>query len=105
VGNALGEAHPIIAEGISMAIQSAWLLCETLRSRAAHADLNALAREYETAYRRQFAARIDAAAVFAAMSMHPGVAVATATMLAAVPGLLAVGARLTGKTAVPVAEP
>ena len=30
VGNAAGEAHPIVAEGISMAIQSAWLLCELL---------------------------------------------------------------------------
>jgi flavin-dependent dehydrogenase len=25
VGNAFGEAHPIVAEGISMAVQSAWL--------------------------------------------------------------------------------
>ena len=30
LGNAAGEAHPIVAEGISMAIQSAWLLCERL---------------------------------------------------------------------------
>src|SRR6202035_1243259 len=34
IGNAAGEAHPIVGEGISMAIQSAWLLCEQLvRSR------------------------------------------------------------------------
>ncbi|TGR90585.1 monooxygenase, partial [bacterium M00.F.Ca.ET.191.01.1.1] len=26
VGNAAGESHPIIAEGISMALQSGWLL-------------------------------------------------------------------------------
>src|SRR5207253_2767244 len=30
VGNAAGEAHPVVAEGIGMAMQSAWLLCECL---------------------------------------------------------------------------
>jgi flavin-dependent dehydrogenase len=30
IGNAAGEAHPIVAEGISMAIQSSFLLCERL---------------------------------------------------------------------------
>jgi len=30
VGNAAGEAHPILGEGISMAMQSSWLLCRRL---------------------------------------------------------------------------
>ena len=30
IGNAAGEAHPIIGEGMSMAMQSAWLLCSHL---------------------------------------------------------------------------
>ncbi len=30
IGNAAGEAHPIIGEGMSMALQSAWLLCAQL---------------------------------------------------------------------------
>ena len=30
VGNSAGEAHPIVAEGISMALQSAWLLAQLL---------------------------------------------------------------------------
>ena len=30
IGNAVGEAHPIIGEGMSMAMQSAWLLCSHL---------------------------------------------------------------------------
>src|SRR6185503_418753 len=30
VGNAAGEAHPIVGEGISMAMQSSWLLCRRL---------------------------------------------------------------------------
>ena len=29
VGNAAGEAHPVVAEGISMAMQAAWLLART----------------------------------------------------------------------------
>jgi flavin-dependent dehydrogenase len=98
VGNALGEAHPIVAEGISMAIQSAWLLCETLLNGAARADWGALARQYEAAYRSQFALRIRAAAVLAATSMRPRAAVAAATMLAAAPGFMARGAHLAGTT-------
>ena len=30
IGNAAGEAHPIIGEGLSIAMQSAWLLCARL---------------------------------------------------------------------------
>ena len=33
IGNAAAEAHPIVAEGISIAIQSAALLCERLVAR------------------------------------------------------------------------
>src|SRR5205085_2799656 len=33
VGNCAGEAHPIVAEGISMAMQSAALLCRLLVAR------------------------------------------------------------------------
>ena len=31
VGNAAGEAHPLIGEGMTMALQSAWLLSQTLQ--------------------------------------------------------------------------
>ena len=33
IGNCAGEAHPIVAEGISMAMQSAALLCRLLIAR------------------------------------------------------------------------
>ncbi len=36
LGNLAGEAHPVIAEGISMAMQSAWLL---VREMTASDDL------------------------------------------------------------------
>ena len=97
VGNALGEAHPIVAEGISMAIQSAWLLCTRLTAARSAACSDALARGYEGAYRAQFAARIRAAGVFAQIAARPRVAGAAACMLSSVPALLALGARCAGK--------
>ncbi|HUP93522.1 MAG TPA: FAD-dependent monooxygenase [Burkholderiales bacterium] len=102
VGNALGEAHPIVAEGISMALQSAWLLCERLvaapRSLRGSA-WNAVARDYEAAYRANFAQRIAASRAFAAAAMRPSAAGAVAHVLQGAPGLLAFGARWAGKVA------
>jgi len=101
VGNALGEAHPIVAEGISMAIQSAWLLCGRLTGAPREADnacWNAIARDYESAYRTNFRRRMSAASAFAALATHRRTAGAVAGMLAAAPGLLAFGARCAGKT-------
>ena len=40
IGNAAGEAHPVVAEGISMAMQSAWLLAERLRRCPSSAKLD-----------------------------------------------------------------
>jgi len=80
VGNAAGEAHPIVAEGISMAMQSAWLLCERLVRGGTEAlagrDLAAIGRDYATAWRQQFAPRIYAAALFAHLAMRPATAAA-----------------------------
>jgi 2-polyprenyl-6-methoxyphenol hydroxylase-like FAD-dependent oxidoreductase len=101
VGNAVGEAHPIVAEGISMAIQSAWLLCERLigaRRVTRSPDWNAIAREYETDYRRNFERRITASSAFALLAMRQSTAAAVAGLLGNVPGLLALGARWAGKT-------
>jgi len=100
VGNALGEAHPVVAEGISMAIQSAWLLCERLSAAptaASNACWNAIARDYEAAYRRNFESRIRSASAFAALAMRPRAAAAAAGLLKCAPGLLALGARFAGK--------
>lgn len=100
IGNALGEAHPIVAEGISMAIQSAWLLCERLiaepRARG-NVSWNRIAGQFEAAYRANFAPRIWAASSFAMLAMRPTGAAVAVRMLEAVPGLLAYGARFAGK--------
>lgn len=98
VGNACAEAHPIVAEGISMAIQSAALLCERLLAASeACADWNAVGRSYEAAYRRNFGMRIRASAAFAQVAMRPAAAGAVAGVVTRLPALLAVGARWAGK--------
>ncbi len=102
IGNAAGEAHPIVAEGISMAIQSAWLLCDLLISnsdavRSGH-KLEAVGRDYAAAWRRNFAPRIRAAAVFAHLAMRPATAALALVLLKRAPALLTVGATLSGKT-------
>jgi flavin-dependent dehydrogenase len=99
VGNAAGEAHPLVAEGISMAIQSSWLLCEGL---VADKDFSApalarQARAYESRWRRHLAMRVHAAALFAAFTAHPAGAAASVEVLARIPALLTLGARWSGK--------
>lgn len=93
VGNAAGEAHPIIAEGISMAIQSAWLLAQLLLAQGAAAGPN-----YARAWRRQFATRVHAAALFASLAMNDSGRATAAQLIRACPAILTWGAALTGKT-------
>jgi 2-polyprenyl-6-methoxyphenol hydroxylase-like FAD-dependent oxidoreductase len=92
VGNAAGEAHPILGEGISMAMQSAFLLCERLVKRSRTGT------DYTTAWRRAFAPRIRLAALYAHVAMHPMATRAVLPLLRRWPGLLSIGARLGGKT-------
>jgi 2-polyprenyl-6-methoxyphenol hydroxylase-like FAD-dependent oxidoreductase len=101
VGNAAGEAHPILGEGISMAIQSSWLLCEHLvRERDAllgGAPQDAVAREYERDWRRNFGGRLRTAAVLAHLAMRPEKARALLPLLRGAPQLLSIAARAGGK--------
>jgi menaquinone-9 beta-reductase len=106
VGNAAGEAHPLLGEGMSMALQASALLCRELlggsspsRSPAVPgaAEQAAMQRRYAAAWRRDFVPRMRLAATFAHLSMRPA---ATAALLQAVqrwPGLLTHGARWGGK--------
>jgi flavin-dependent dehydrogenase len=88
-GNIAGEAHPVIAEGISMAIQSSGLLAKLL---VAHRGEN-----YAGEWKRRFAPRIRAASVFAHLAMSGTGRLAGRAVLAAAPRLLGLGARLSGK--------
>ncbi len=94
VGNAAGEAHPVIAEGISMAMQSAWLLSDVLRQIA---DPRDAARMYDDRWRRAFAGRITAAAALAHWAMHPALVRAALPVLGTFPWLIREGARTSGK--------
>ena len=108
VGNAAGEAHPVVAEGISMAVQSAWLL--TRRLIAARTQLHErrvadeVGRLYQTEWRRCFAPRIRAAAVVAHWAMRPKLVAATIPFMRRWPSLLTWGARLSGKTRLVIHE-
>lgn len=101
VGNAAGETHPIIGEGVSMAIQSAVLLANLLgphRQRASDPQWQAtIQRHYTGAWRGHFAGRIRLAAMFAHTAMRPSVCRSLFPLLQRYPGLLSQFARWSGK--------
>jgi flavin-dependent dehydrogenase len=75
IGNAAGEPHSVVGEGITMAMHSAALLCGPLAralaggfSRAAE---RAVARSYAWRWRRDLAFKLWASARLAALAMQP----------------------------------
>jgi flavin-dependent dehydrogenase len=106
IGNAAGEVHPIIGEGISMALQSAWLLCEELTgsAEAFRGDPRGESRRrrvrsrYVTRWRAHFSRRLRLASCFAHAAMHPGICAPLLALLTRAPALLGAAARLSGKT-------
>lgn len=88
-GNIAGEAHPVIAEGISMAIQSSGLLARLLIAGRGEA--------YAGEWQRHFAPRIRAASLFAHLAMSDTGRMAGLALLRAAPRLLDLGARISGK--------
>ena len=105
VGNAAGESHPLIGEGISMALEGAALLASMLlrQPAAALGGTRALEvhRRYAAAWRRAFAPRLKVAAVYAHIAMRPPLAAAAREVLRRWPSLLHRGARLAGKATRP----
>jgi flavin-dependent dehydrogenase len=87
IGNAAGEAHPLVAEGISMAIQSAWLLDRSLAGGPG----------YAAEWQRHFALRVRASSVFAALTVSPATGAAAIALLRRAPAMLTWGARWSGK--------
>lgn len=113
IGNAAGEVHPIIGEGISMALQSAWLLCAELTGcvDAARPDMRgeacrrAIQRRYAALWRAHFRGRMRLAAGFAHAAMRPRLAGLLLPLLRRAPELLRVAAYASGKTRSAVASP
>lgn len=104
IGNAAGEAHPIIGEGISMALQSAFLLCADL-VRAPRQDgavagaawQRGVREHYAAEWRRHFLRRLRMAAAFAHLAMRPATSAAMLVLLGRWPTLLTRGAAWGGK--------
>lgn len=102
VGNAAGEAHPIIGEGLSMAIQSAWMLAHILLEQGPAAMVSrdrqqVVRRNYAAAWRRAFTFRLRFAALLAHAAMRPRIVVALFPMLRRHPLLLTYAAIRSGK--------
>ncbi len=102
VGNAAGEAHPIIGEGLSMAIQSAWMLAHILleldaEALASNNRQQIVRRRYAAAWRRAFAFRIRLAALLAHAAMRPRLVAALFPILRRYPSLLTYAAIRSGK--------
>lgn len=89
VGNLAGEAHPVIAEGISMAIQGAQVLAQCL--------IAGRPEDYSVLWRRRFAMRIRAANLFAQLAMNSVTRDLSRRAITLLPGILDWGARLSGK--------
>jgi len=113
VGNAAGEAHPILGEGISMALQSGWMLAgllsdapEVLRADAVGlAARSAVGHRYARAWTLQFVPRLTLAASCAHLAMTPALTPGVLPLLRRWPGLLGHGARWAGKLKAPARLP
>ena len=100
VGNAAGEAHPIIAEGISMAMQSAWLLCERLvrgGKELSSAEMGEIGRDYSAAWRRSLAGRIRIAGLLSQVAVRPVAVAVLLPLFRLFPAILTLGAKWSGK--------
>ncbi len=107
VGNAAGEAHPILGEGISMALQSAALLCSQLLGSGGAAAVpdgprqRQLQQRYAAAWQQEFGPRLRLACAFAQLAMLPWSAALLLRLAQAWPGLLTQGARWGDKVRIP----
>ena len=101
VGNAAGEAHPLIGEGIHMALHSAKLAAAHLSrlgpGRLDASRLRAANRAYAADWRAAFRSRLRYAAWYAHMAMRPPFARPLDDLLRATPSLMTRAARWAGK--------
>jgi len=100
VGNAAAEAHPLIGEGICMALESAALLATLLGDRPAHFD-ERFTRRVHDAYIRTahatFARRLRLAQVYSHLAMRQRIATAIAVLIQSWPRTLTLAAQFAGK--------
>ncbi|MEO6081268.1 MAG: FAD-dependent oxidoreductase [Steroidobacteraceae bacterium] len=92
VGNACGEAHPLVGEGMSMALQSSRALVRMLVD-----DPGVASRAYNRSWRTAFNPRLRFAACYAHIAMRPALSAPVGEVLRHWPGLLTAAAVLAGK--------
>jgi 2-polyprenyl-6-methoxyphenol hydroxylase-like FAD-dependent oxidoreductase len=100
IGNAAAEAHPLIGEGICMALQSAAVLAKLCGHRPK--DLRPdyvidVQRTHAATCRNEFSGRMRLAQLYAQVAMRPSLAYAAAILMKTWPGTLTTGAQLAGK--------
>jgi 2-polyprenyl-6-methoxyphenol hydroxylase-like FAD-dependent oxidoreductase len=108
IGNAAVEAHPLIGEGICMALQSAAHLAHLLGAPPRALDRGYI-REVQRAHvkicRADFSARVRVARIYAAIAMRPSLSAQAGLLLHSWPGLLTLAAQLAGKARGAMAYP
>jgi flavin-dependent dehydrogenase len=106
VGNAAGETHPLIGEGIHMALQSARLaaahVCRLGPASIDASQFRAANRAYATEWRAAFRSRLRYATWYSHMAMRPPIANPLNRLLQAQPSLMTHAARWAGKARVSI---
>ncbi len=89
VGNAAGEVHALVGEGMTLAMRGAMRLAESVIAIDPSLNkLDAIGRAYEKVWNREFRGRYRAANIFAHLMVRPGLASVAAGLLDAFPALL-----------------
>jgi 2-polyprenyl-6-methoxyphenol hydroxylase-like FAD-dependent oxidoreductase len=100
IGNAAAEAHPLIGEGICMALQSAAILARLCGRRPKNlgaAYIVDVQRIHAATCRKEFSGRMRLAQLYAQVAMQPSLANAAAILMKTWPATLTTGAQLAGK--------
>lgn len=100
VGNALAEVHPLIGEGICMALESAALVAALLGRAPSKVDASLVCNVQEAylrAVRHHFSLRLRLASLYAHLAMHERIANAIAALIQSWPGTLTFAAQIAGK--------
>lgn len=100
VGNVAGEAHPIIAEGIAMALQSGWILAGHLSQFDCwdKSSRHKAGRAYSRSWRRQFSTRIKLATLISMLATSTVGRDIMQKVVGQFPAVLSLGALMSGKT-------
>lgn len=100
VGNVAVEAHPLVGEGICMALQSAAIRADLLGMKPRRIDkfpTHQIQERYSRACRVAFARRMHLAQLYAHIAMYRSLAAPVATLMQFWPRMLTRAARLAGK--------